>query len=115
MKDVQLPYLLLYLGSVFLAAVSQVLLKKAALRPHRSVIAEYTDWRVLLGYVLFFGCTLLTMLAYRGIPLNLGPVLEATSYLYVTVFGVTIFHEKLNRKKILALTLIVCGVLLYSL
>lgn len=115
MNDVQLPYLLLYLGSVFLAAVSQVLLKKAALRPHRSVIAEYTDWRVLLGYFLFFGCTLLTMLAYRGIPLNLGPVLEATSYLYVTVFGVTIFHEKLNRKKILALALIVCGVLLYSL
>ena len=39
----------------------------------------------------FVGCTFLTMLAYKGIPLSLGPVLEATSYLYVTVFGVTIF------------------------
>lgn len=112
---IQLPYLLLYLSSLFLAAFSQVLLKKAALRPHTSILAEYTDWRVLLGYLLFFSCTLLTILAYRGIPLSLGPVLETTSYLYVTVFGVTIFHEKLNRKKILALALIVCGVLLYSL
>lgn len=111
---IQLPYLFLYLGSVFLAAVSQVLLKKAASRSHASVFAEYTDWRVLLGYGLFFGCTLLTMLAYRGIPLSLGPVLETTSYLYVTFFGITIFHEKLNRKKIMALLLIIVGVLLYS-
>ena len=55
------------------------------------------------------------MLAYKGIPLSLGPVLEATSYLYVTVFGVTIFREKFGAKKIIALALIVAGILVYSL
>ena len=79
MTQAQLPYLLLYLFSTFLASVSQVLLKKAALREHKSLLAEYTDWRVLLGYGLFVGCTLLTMLAYKGVPLNVGPVLEATA------------------------------------
>ena len=103
MTQAQLPYLLLYLFSTFLASVSQVLLKKAALREHKSLLAEYTDWRVLLGYGLFVGCTLLTMLAYKGVPLNVGPVLEATGYLYVTVFGVTIFHEKMNPRKVAAL------------
>ena len=29
-------------------------------------------------------------------------VLEATAYIYVTLFGVFLFHERLNRKKILA-------------
>ena len=96
MSQAQLPYVLLYLCSTFLSAVSQVLLKKAALREHKSVLAEYTDWRVILGYALFVGCTLLTMLAYKGVPLNVGPVLEATGYIYVTIFGVTIFHEKMN-------------------
>lgn len=115
MTQAQLPYVLLYLGSTFLASVSQVLLKKAALREHKSLLAEYTDWRVILGYGLFVGCTLLTMLAYKGVPLNVGPVLEATGYLYVTVFGVTIFHEKMNPKKILALALILAGIVIYAL
>ena len=53
MSQAQLPYVLLYLCSTFLSAVSQVLLKKAALREHKSVLAEYTDWRVILGYALF--------------------------------------------------------------
>lgn len=115
MTQTQLPYVLLYLFSTFLASVSQVLLKKAALREHKSLLAEYTDWRVILGYGLFVGCSLLTMLAYKGVPLNVGPVLEATGYLYVTVFGVTIFHEKMNPKKIAALAVIIAGILIYAL
>ena len=115
MTQAQLPYVLLYLGSTFLASVSQVLLKKAAMREHKSLLAEYTDWRVILGYGLFVGCTLLTMLAYRGVPLNVGPVLEATGYLYVTIFGVTIFHERMNPKKSGALALILLGIVVYAL
>ena len=111
MNQAQLPYVLLYLSSTFLASVSQVLLKKAALREHKTLLAEYTDWRVILGYGLFVGCTVLTMLAYKEVPLNVGPVLEATGYLYVTFFGVTIFHEKMNPKKIGALALIIVGIL----
>ena len=60
MNQAQLPYVLLYLCSTFLSSVSQVLLKKAAMREHTSLVAEYTDWRVILGYGLFVGCTLLT-------------------------------------------------------
>lgn len=115
MTQAQLPYVLLYLCSTFLASVSQVLLKKAALREHKTLLEEYTDWRVILGYGLFVGCTLLTMLAYKGVPLNVGPVLEATGYLYVTIFGVTIFHEKMNPKKIAALIMIVGGIIIYAL
>ena len=35
MNQAQLPYVLLYLCSTFLSSVSQVLLKKAALREHK--------------------------------------------------------------------------------
>ena len=101
MNQAQLPYVALYLLSTFLASVSQVLLKKAALREHKSLLAEYTDWRVVLGY--------------KGVPLNVGPVLEATGYIYVTFFGVVIFHEKMNPKKIGALVLIILGILIYAL
>ena len=111
--------MLLYAGilliGVFVSAVSQVLLKKEAMKEHKDVLQEYLNVRVILAYAMFVGTTLLSVLAYRGIPLSMGPVLEATSYIYVTIFGVKIFHEKINRKRIVALILIITGIAVYSL
>ena len=104
---------LLLLG-VFVSAISQVMLKKAAVREYSSPVQEYLNPLVIFAYAIFVGTTFLSILAYRGIPLSLGPVLEATSYIYVTFFGVVIFKEKLNRKKILALFCILSGILVYS-
>lgn len=99
----------------FIAAVSQVMLKIEADKPHKSRLGEYLNPMVIMAYVLFVGTTFLSILAYRGIPLSMGPILEATSYLYVTFFGVKIFGEKMNRGKILALILILVGIAVYSL
>ena len=107
-------YSLLLLLGVFISAISQVLLKKAAMKQYASPLQEYLNPQVIFAYVLFVGTTFLSILAYRGIPLNLGPVLETTSYIYVTIFGVVIFQEKVTRKKMLALILIILGVLVYS-
>ena len=107
-------YSLLLLFGVFISAISQVLLKKAAMKQYASSLQEYLNPQVIFAYVLFVGTTFLSILAYRGIPLNLGPVLETTSYIYVTIFGVVIFHEKVTWKKMFALILIILGVLVYS-
>ena len=108
-------YASVLLIGVLISAVSQVMLKKAAMQTYASPIREYLNPLVIFAYVLFVGTTLLSILAYRGIPLSMGPVLEATSYLYVTFFGVTVFHEKLGRKKVLALVLILAGIGVYAL
>lgn len=109
---------MLYAGvllvGVFISAVSQVMLKKAAMRSYENKLREYLNPLVIFAYVLFVGSTLLTVVAYKGIPLSLGPVLEATSYIYVTIFGVLIFKEKMNKKKVVALILILAGIITYS-
>lgn len=115
MKEVKVAYLILLLVSVFLSSISQVLLKKAAMRPHKNIIEEYTDVRVIVGYVIFFGCTLLTMLSYRGVPYRYGPVFESTGYIYVTVFGSLFFGEKITRRKVLSLCVILAGILIFTL
>lgn len=107
-------YAAILLLGVFISAVSQVMLKKAAQKEYGSVIKEYLNPLVIFAYVLFVGTTLLSVLAYRGLPLSMGPILEATSYIYVTLFGVLIFKEKLNGKKLLALALIIIGIVIYS-
>ena len=58
---------------------------------------------------------LLTMLAYRGLPLSIGPVFESFSYVFVTLFGVLLFREKLGGRRLPALLLILAGILLYTL
>lgn len=104
---------LLLLG-VFLSAISQVMLKKAALRQYSSKLREYLNPLVIVAYTIFVGTTFLSIYAYKGIPLSMGPVLEATSYIYVTIFGVTIFKEKLNKRKLVGLVLIMAGIIIYS-
>lgn len=108
-------YSLFLLCGVFISAISQVMLKKAALKKYDNVVKEYLNPLVIFAYVLFVGTTFLSILAYRGIPLSMGPILEATSYIYVTIFGVKIFGEKINRQKILALIFIIVGIVIYSL
>ena len=106
-----LPYALISLLGVFLSSVSQVMLKKAAMRKYDSVLKEYLNPLVIFAYAIFFSTTQLGVLAYKGMPVSLGPVLETTAYFYITIFGGTIFKEKLNPKDLLALALIIGGIM----
>lgn len=110
MNKTEWAYIGLLLLGTFIASVSQVLLKKASMKKYDSVIQEYINPLVICAYILFAGTTFLSVIAYKEVPLSLGPVLEATSYIYVTFFGVKIFKERQNRKKIAALLLIVAGI-----
>lgn len=114
MNKTVILYSSILLVGVFLSAISQVMLKKAALKKYDSVIKEYLNPLVIIAYFIFFLTTFCSIIAYKGIPLSMGPILEATSYIYVTIFGVKIFKEKINRKKLIALILIICGIMIYS-
>lgn len=114
-SSTMLAFAALNLLGVFISAVSQVLLKRSAASEHASVVREYLNPLVIFAYALFVGATLLSVLSYQGIPLSMGPVLDATGYLWVTLFGVTVFHERMSGVKFVALALIVCGIVVYAL
>lgn len=107
-------YACILLIGVFISAISQVILKKSALKKYDSKIKEYMNPMVIFAYMLFVGTTFLSIIAYRVIPLSMGPILEATSYIYITIFGVKIFKETINRKKVIALACIVSGIIIYA-
>lgn len=114
MNENTIAYSGLLLVSVFIASISQVMLKKASLHRYESLVEEYLNPLVIGAYTLFLCTTMVSVLAYRMIPLSMGPVLESTSYIYVTFFGVVIFKEKLNKQKLMALFFILGGILVYS-
>lgn len=110
-----LTYSLFILFGTFISSIAQVMLKKSAQKEYRSKLAEYMNPLVIFGYAFFFGATLLSVFAYREVPLSMGPVLESTSYIYVTIFGVKIFREKLSILKVGALVMIIGGIVIYAL
>lgn len=107
-------YVCVALFGVFVSGVSQVLLKKSANKTYDSPIKEYLNPLVVFAYTLFVASTLLSTLAFKVIPLSMGPILDATGYIYVTAFGILIFHERMNRRKVAALALILTGIVIYS-
>ena len=110
-----LTYAALMLFGTFISSVAQVMLKKAAQKQYASFWKEYLNVRVIAAYAIFFAASLLAVFAYRVVPLSMGAILEATGYIYITLFSVLIFHEKIGAKKILALLMIVCGIVVYAL
>ena len=116
MNGFPLSYVAIYLFGVFLSSGAQILLKKEACRKHKNIFREYLNARVVLGYGIILGVTLLTVLAYHGgLPVSWGNVLESCGYLFVTVFGVVLLKEKISKRKMLALFVIMTGVVLFAL
>lgn len=107
-------YGLILCFGVFLSAISQVILKKSAMQKHDCIAKEYFNPRVASAYFIFFLTTFMSIYAYKGLPLSMGPVLEATSYIYVTVFGVIVFNEKITKLKIISLVMIILGIIISS-
>ncbi len=108
-------YILIFLFSVFISSVSQIILKKSAGKVYESRIKEYLNPPVITAYFIFFASTVLTMYAYRYVPLSLGPVLEATGYLWVSLLGMIFLKEKISRKKWIGLGIIIAGIIIFNL
>ncbi len=99
---------------VIVAAVSQIMLKKSTAKKHDKLWQEYLNTRVIFTYGLFFLSMLATMLAYKKVPLSMGPLLGATEYIFVAVLGYIFLKERIGKRKLLGLLFIVGGVVVYS-
>lgn len=110
-----IKYVCILLISVFISSISQIILKKAAMKHYDSFLKEYMNPLVIIAYAVFVLATFLSVIAYKCIPLSLGSVLEATSYVYVTIYGVVIFNEKISARRLCALGFILIGIIVYSL
>ena len=107
-------YVLLWLCSVLLSAFSQVLLKMAANRSYESRLKEYLNPLVVGAYGLFFACTLMTMFALRVVPYSWSPMIESTSYIFIPVFGVLLLKEKISRRRLLGIAVILAGIMIFA-
>ena len=104
-------YIILFLISVLISSISQILLKASANKTYDTKLKEYMNTRVIGAYLMFFGATFITVIAYREVPLTLGPILESTGYIFVAVLSCLFLKEKVSRRKCIGLVMIMIGVL----
>lgn len=111
----ELTFSLIFIASVLVSSVSQVMLKKSANKEYSSKIKEYLNPLVIAAYGLFFLSTVVTVIAYKGVALSSGPILESSGYIFVAVLGVIFLKEHFTLKKIIGMALILVGIAVFSL
>ena len=104
----------LALFNVFVAALAQMLLKKAADSHHDSIVKEYLNPWVIGGYGLM-GLVLVSNIYVlsNGVLLKELGTIEAFSYLFVPVLAFIFFKEKITPRKALSIALILAGVTIF--
>ncbi len=108
-------YVGIFLLSVFIASCAQIILKTSADAEHESFIREYLNLRVIGAYTILFASTILTIIAYRGVELKKGPILESAGYVFVLFLSWMLLQEKITTNKIVGTLLIISGIFIFCL
>lgn len=105
--------MLLLVLSVAVASFSQILLKKSAGKTYESVLREYLNPLVIIGYGMMIVSTLLTVAGYEGLEYKNGAVIESLGFVLVMILSRLFFGEKITKKKLLGNSLILLGIIIF--
>lgn len=98
---------------VFVSCLSQILLKKAANK--NTGIRMIANMNVLLAYgILFVVMFINSRFIYRHITLGEISVIESFGYIFVPLLSFFILKEKIYKKEVLGIILIIVGIFVYS-
>ncbi len=114
MEWMNISYVLAFLA-VFVASVSQILLKQSAQSEHKNFIYKFLNWRVILGYVLLLGTTVINVFAYRGVELKVTPMIESTGIIWVTILAACFLGERPTKRTLLSIAVTIVGIIVFSL
>lgn len=106
-------YFLLLILSVIVSSFSQILLKKSAKKEYDSIVQEYLNPYVIIGYGMMVLSTILVILAYRGIEYKNGPVVEALGYILILFLSYAFFKEPITKKKVVGNILVLLGIAVF--
>lgn len=104
-----------YIASAFLVAIAQVLLKISADKVYATRMKEYLNPLVLWGYFLFTISLVVSILAYRYLPLSTAKMLDSTTYIFVAFLGYFLLKERLHPRQLMGIFIMILGILVFSL
>lgn len=106
-------YFLVILG-ISLCSVSQLLLKKSAGRQHNSLITEVLNPLVIVSYSILFCSLAVNIWAMsKGLNLKELAMLESLGYVFVPLLSFFFLKEKISKRTLLAIAIILLGIFVF--
>ena len=100
---------------IFACSCSQLFLKRSADAEHKSFLTSMLNWRVILAYAIMFTSLCVNIWAMKnGMGLKSLPVLESLGYIFVPLLSFIFLKERINRRTIIAMCLIVLGIVVFN-
>lgn len=106
-------YVIILIVSVAIASFAQILLKKSAEKNYSSPLREYLNPYVICGYGLMFLSMFMTITSYSGLDYTNVPVIESLGYVMVMILSYFFFKEKITKRKVMGMLLILMGIFIY--
>jgi len=111
-----MKYVLIAICVVFAAACAQMLLKQGARQGYTPWWRQYVNGWVIGGYAVMFAAMVANIWCmHRGLQLKELSIIESLSYLFVPALSWLLFKEQITRRKALAITIILIGVIVFFL
>ena len=105
---------LLIVFSGFMAAVSQILLKKSASASHASRIREDLNPYVILGYGGYVCVLALNIFLFTKMQFRYGVLSNSLAIVFVMLLSRLLLGENVTRKKLAGAALIIAGVVCFA-
>ena len=107
-------YYILVILSVFSAACAQMLLKQGARQNYVGFWRQYLNPWVIGGYTIMTCSLILNIFCMsHGVQVKEVSVIESMSYLFVPTLAFFLFKEQLTKRKLCAITIIICGIIIF--
>ncbi len=101
--------------AAFITALSQILLKRQANiteSEKKGFFSKFLNIRVILSYGLLFSTLVINQVALIYVPVSVMPCITATSFVWVFVLGIIILKEKVSKRRLLGVAIIITGVII---
>lgn len=82
------------------------------IRSARGFLRRFMNWRVILSYSLLFMTLVVNQIALIYVPVSVMPCITATSFVWVYILGVIILKEKVSKRRMIGVAIIITGVII---
>lgn len=97
-----------------MASVAQILLKISSNSNHSSIIKEYFNIKVILGYGMMGASMLINVYAlHLGLQVKALSTMESLNYLLIPIFSYFVFSESITKRKVVAIAIVLTGIFIF--